>query len=167
MTYLNLPHPTIDCANPTKRRTLHGLIHHSATMSDKNSSNCTNYLNRNTVNVSYSCMPNIRQIITPHNKSVLQTNTPDQLKQCNWKKNPCPLNGSCFTTAVVYQAIITRNDNQKEETYIGLTEGTFKSIYIVPVIICVILGTSKHKLNSTTLSQSQYIWTKITKLNTQ
>ena len=94
-------------------------------------------------------MPNIRQIITAHNKSVLQTkDIQDQLKQCNCKKNPCPLNSRCFTTAAVYQ---------KEEMYVGLTEGTFKSRYSNSNHTCDFR--KEHKWNSTTLSQRQYIWT--------
>ena len=38
--------------------------------------------------------------------------------------------GKCLTEGIVYQAmVITAADNRKEETYVGLTEGTFKTRY--------------------------------------
>ena len=59
----------------------------------------------------------------------------------------------CQTEGVVYQATVTRHDNNKEETYIGLTENTFKIRYTQ----------HKHsfrhdqKRNQTALSK--YLWT--------
>ncbi|GFO40674.1 hypothetical protein PoB_006717900 [Plakobranchus ocellatus] len=35
-------------------------------------------MNRNTIKISYSCMPNVKSIITAHNKSVLAQKTPEQ-----------------------------------------------------------------------------------------
>ena len=49
-------------------------------------------------------------------------------KTCNCQKNKtCPLDGQCQTKSIIYQATVTRHDNNKEETYVGLTENTFKS----------------------------------------
>jgi len=85
-------------------------------------------LNRNTVKLSYSCMPNIQQSIANHNKSILSKSQPKQHDRgCNSRdQTHCPLNGNCLSTCVIYQATVTREDNQKKETYIGLTENTFK-----------------------------------------
>ena len=89
-------------------------------------------INRNTVKVSYSCMPNIKQVILNHNRATMKPNkTQDTPKDnCNCRRNKeCPLNKQCLTTSVIYQATVTTQDTQKEDTYIGLTENTFKSRY--------------------------------------
>ena len=111
-------------------------------------------LNRNTVKISYSCMPNMKNIINNHNNMIIKNNrTNPPTPECNCRmQNSCPLNGKCLTTELVYQATVTRNDNQQEETYIGLTENTFKTRYNGHT------GSfrNEEKKNSTTLSQ--YIW---------
>ena len=51
-------------------------------------------------------------------------------KLCNCrKKGECPLNGQSLTSGVVYQAKIRRKDNDKFETYVGLTADDFKTRY--------------------------------------
>ena len=93
--------------------------------------------NRNTLKLSYSCMPNIDNIISSHNKFELNketqndTSTNSTARECNCRQqNTCPLSGKCLTEGIVYQAtVITAADNRKEETYVGLTEGTFKTRY--------------------------------------
>ncbi|KAJ8034175.1 hypothetical protein HOLleu_20901 [Holothuria leucospilota] len=72
-------------------------------------------LNRNTVKISYSCMPNVHQIITSHNKSILRAEkTADRARNtrsCNCRKdNPCPLEGNCLASGIIYQALVTRQD---------------------------------------------------------
>ena len=74
--------------------------------------------NRNTINISYSCMQNIGTIINGHNRKILQkkkeqkTNT----KTCNCAtKFECPLKDSkrsCRTESVIYEAKV----KTKEET---------------------------------------------------
>ena len=104
-------------------------------------------------------MPNIKQTISAHNKSLIQK---DRLKEqekesgnnCNCRnKKECPLPDGCLTSSVVYQATVTRHDNQEEETYIGLTENTFKSRYYGHTSS---FRNVKYK-SSTTLSQ--HVWT--------
>ena len=78
-------------------------------------------------------MPNVHQIITAHNKTILDKQikaSENQTKECNCRyKESCPLQGKCLTESVVYQATVTRKDNQQKETYVGLTEGPFKTRY--------------------------------------
>ena len=82
-------------------------------------------------------MNNTKQIIDNHNKRILHssghTNVPadhTKNKTCNcWQKNACPLNGNCLQLSVIYQATVTRNDNNTTETYTGLTENDFKTRY--------------------------------------
>ncbi len=77
-------------------------------------------LNRITIKISYSCMPNIKQVISSHNKSIMKkamkTEEPAQNNMnCNYrKKMKCPLEGNCLTSKVVYQTTVTRQDNLQE-----------------------------------------------------
>lgn len=87
--------------------------------------------NKNTVKISYSCMNNIKQSIDGHNKSIIQktTNSTPQ-KKCNCRKpDDCPMSGNCLQKCIIYQATITTDDNQPPQTYVGLTENTFKTRY--------------------------------------
>ncbi len=87
--------------------------------------------NRNTIKISYCCMSNIKQKIDGHNKSMLSkdsTNKEATPKQCNCRKaNECPLSGRYLTKSIIYQATVKSNDGEQEQTYIGLTENTFKT----------------------------------------
>ena len=86
--------------------------------------------NRNTLKLSYSCMPNVQQIIKGHNQTVLRNSaqpTQDQAERaCNCrKKDECPLQGNCLSKGIVYQAQVT--SASKTETYVGLTATEFKA----------------------------------------
>ena len=84
-------------------------------------------------------MNNTKQIIDNHNKRILTASlqTDDiaaaatiNNKTCNCRqKNACPLDGNCLQPSVIYQATVTRIDNNTTETYIGLTENVFKTRY--------------------------------------
>jgi hypothetical protein len=116
-------------------------------------------LNKNTIKLSYSCMPSIGQQISAHNKKLLSednSNTDaDNIRTCNCRAGTtqCPLDGECMKEAMVYQATVTRPDTDQRETYIGLTANSFKKRFY------------GHKSsfrnvsdrNATTLSQ--HIWT--------
>ena len=82
--------------------------------------------NRHTVKVSYTCLPNIGKIISGHNKKNL-TKEPPVENLCNYRvQNSCPVANKCLLKNVIYQAIVKRQDNQKVESYIGLTSTSFK-----------------------------------------
>ena len=86
--------------------------------------------NRNTLKLSYSCMPNVKQIIDGHNKAILKKSTqPPQNqgeKTCNCRnKDSCPLQGNCVSREVIYQATV--ESESKTETYVGLTATDFKT----------------------------------------
>ena len=96
-------------------------------------------LNRNTLKVSYACMPNMATTITSHNQRILRSSPPSppniqnqrQQSTCNCR-NPtvCPLDKNCLQCAVIYQATVTTTDSStRPETYVGLTEQTFKTRY--------------------------------------
>ena len=100
-------------------------------------------------------MKNIKQTIDSHNKSTLNNNATQEPSDnnCNCRKDKtCPLDGKCLTPSLIYQATVTRLDTQKTETYIGLTENTFKTRFNGH--LCSFRNSSKR--NSTTLSQ--YVW---------
>ena len=75
-------------------------------------------------------MPNMKSIISSHNKALLsdyhRSQTQTNYKECNCrKKDQCPLDGKCLTQNVVYQA--TFSIQSSSETYVGLTN--FKDSY--------------------------------------
>ena len=111
-------------------------------------------------------MNNAKQIIDNHNKQILKSytqandtatanpNTIQNKKTRNCRqKNTCPLEGNCLQLSVIYQATVTRNDNNTTETYIELTENDFKTRYRNHTAS---FRHSKHR-NSTELSK--HIWT--------
>ena len=85
--------------------------------------------NRNTVKISYSCMPSLKQKMDGRNKSTLQkTTTPPILKECNCRRPAdCPMAGNCLKSSVVYHATVTTEDSKLAQTYVGLTETSFKA----------------------------------------
>lgn len=114
-------------------------------------------LNRNTVKISYSCMPNIGQTISAHNNKCLRNNETiqeanDRTCNCRAGTQECPVDGKCLTEAVIYQATVVRTDTNAKETYIGLTANTFKTRYNAHT------NTFRNptKRNATTLSC--YVW---------
>ena len=65
--------------------------------------------NRNTVKISYSCMPNLKQNIDGHNKSILHDKIVPP-RSCNCRvKTECPMSGKYLKESVVY---IARNLGQ-------------------------------------------------------
>lgn len=85
--------------------------------------------NRNTIKLSYSCMPNIKTTITNHNKSELsKSQQSNDHKNCNCRNpNACPMDGNCNDENIIYQAEITTPTTK--ETYIGLCDTPFKLRY--------------------------------------
>ena len=88
-------------------------------------------INRNTVKISYRCMPNMGQVINNHNTKISAETQTKPPPGCNCRGGPasCPVNGACQTQGVVYQATVSREDNGKSETYTGLTARAFKDRY--------------------------------------
>ena len=89
--------------------------------------------NRNTVKISYSCIKNMYNILSNHNRRLLnELTTRDRnpnVESCNSRnKEKCPLGGRCTTMNVVYQACISPMEQQKdrERVYIGISAGNWK-----------------------------------------
>ena len=113
--------------------------------------------NRNTIKVSYSCLPNVKQTISNNNHLLLQLHSMKESTQdsklCNCRqKNSCPLDGKCLTKRVVYKPTVTETTPNNQETYIWPTENEFKTRFN--------LHKSsfkwKHKRTSATLSE--HVW---------
>lgn len=86
--------------------------------------------NRNTIKISYSCMPNMKNIIQNHNNSIGFKNTNTKELKCNCKKGKkkdCPLPGKCTVESVIYCAKVETPTQVK--SYIGQTSGKFKIRY--------------------------------------
>ena len=82
--------------------------------------------NRNTVKISYKCMPNMQTVIARHNAKILNSNPGNaNFPPCNHRQgNVCPLDGKCKTPSIVYKATVTCDNSV--ETYTGLTEPPFQ-----------------------------------------
>ena len=113
--------------------------------------------NRHTLKLSYSCMPNMKTIISTHNKKILSqdTATPGPTQQqertCNCRKKPeCPLEGKCLQANVVYQASVTTEATN--ESYVGLATN-FKDRYRNH------MTSFRHANRRNETELSKYIWT--------
>ena len=88
--------------------------------------------NKNTIKVSYLCMPNIRSKKDCHNKKILKPKPTEPQKLCNCLiKEDSPTNGSCLTSSTLYQATIVWDDSkckQKKESVKLWTHSTVKSV---------------------------------------
>ena len=86
--------------------------------------------NRNTVKVSYSCMENIKTIISRHNHRLLKKNPTQKPVPCKCQKpDECPLDGKCNVDNIVYKATVTTTDDGNTKEYIGMTANPFKERY--------------------------------------
>ena len=114
--------------------------------------------NKNTVKLSYCCMPSMKAKIDSHNKKLLneddQENPPKGVDNCSCpakKKENCPLQNRCLDRNIIYQATVDNISDHETETYIGLTSSTFKER----------LATHKQSFNNRNVNQttlSTYIW---------
>ena len=85
-------------------------------------------INKNTIKISYSCLPNIENIIKSHNRSIVTQKQDEPQNRCSCRiKSACPLNGNCLAKEIVYEA--TLETSQREYKYTGLTEAPFKTRY--------------------------------------
>ena len=69
--------------------------------------------NRDTVKVSYSCMNNVKSIISKHNTRITGRSKPqcEVIDPCTCRdKKTCPLQEKCMTKDIVYKATITTSN---------------------------------------------------------
>ena len=82
--------------------------------------------NRNTVKLSYSCMPNMEAVIRNNNARVVNENKPSDVSvdMCNCRDAAsCPLDGKCFTSSIVYKATIQKASGNV--SYLGVRQRPF------------------------------------------
>ena len=87
--------------------------------------------NKNNVKIPYSCMVNIKSIISTHNKEVI-TEKKTQAVNCSCIDKPdYPLFNQCQITNIIYKSKITSNlRNYYGKIYYGTGEATFKQQYV-------------------------------------
>ena len=85
--------------------------------------------NKNTIKISYRTTPNMSQIISGHNRKLLDKLSPKQVQPCTCRKQTCPVQGKCKQECTIYQATVTHSSPETGEkqtnTYIGLAATTF------------------------------------------
>ena len=68
----------------------------------------------NTIKISYSSMPNVKNLIKQHNSKVLSKDQDKIQRSCNCRiKESCPLNGKCLHQCMVYKVEVTTNTTYK------------------------------------------------------
>ena len=88
--------------------------------------------NKNTIKVSYSCMPNVKSSVNKHNKKILkkgrETNNNEPVKTCSCPRNTeCPLDNCCYEKDLQYSAEVTTNlPNYGTKVYKGICATTWK-----------------------------------------
>ena len=90
---------------------------------------------KNTVKLSYSCTTNMDNIVKAHNAKILLNDDKkdEDEKGCNCRdKAACPVANKCLKTNVVYKATVEHED--KTEHYIGMTENSFKTHYMINLL---------------------------------
>ena len=80
------------------------------------------------IKISYSSMPNIKNLIKLHNSKILNKGRHKTQRPCHFRiKESCPLNGKCIHQCMVYKSEVSTNTTYKE--YYGISKGEFKSRY--------------------------------------
>ena len=108
-------------------------------------------LNKNTLKISYSCMPNMKRIIQAHNNKILKQKAPLEKAQKNCtcqRKTECPLENKCNRQNVVYKAT-TQEENKK--TYIGVAKNFKKRYYSHK-------DTFRHEEKRSATALSEHVW---------
>ena len=110
---------------------------------------------RQTVKLSYRCMPNMAKAVSGHNAKPLREDRPLDVQQmCNCRGGPqnCPVGGKCLMEGVVYEATITQVPSGHKETYTGVTARSFKVRFYEH-------NTDMRKVNSRIKSNlSSHVW---------
>ena len=118
--------------------------------------------NKNTIKISYSCLPNFDAILKGINTNKLntamtKTDKPTNMKNicnsdgvCNWG---CIAKDKCEEKSVVYKATVHVNNGEiYKRTYVGMTEGKLKDR------ISKHYTDFKHKRYSNSTTLSSFIW---------
>ena len=90
-----------------------------------------NLFNRNNINLSYSCLPNIKSIINARNRKILYPSPTFGRRTCNCINiSQYLLQQKRLSNDILYQANITSfGENSETKVYYGICETTFKLRY--------------------------------------
>ena len=79
---------------------------------------------RNNINISYSCLPNIKSVVNAYNRNMLYLSPTIGRITCNCINTPqCPLQQRCLSNNILYQASITPiGENSETKVYYGIFE---------------------------------------------
>ena len=81
--------------------------------------------NSNNIKLSYSCMPNVGNIIKQTNMRTLDEPVVNRDGQCNCNiRENCPMSGECLTSCIAYEATVTAE--HEEHIYIGACQDEWK-----------------------------------------
>ena len=106
--------------------------------------------NRNSVKVSYGCLPNMDSILTSHNAKILNpSNLSTASCNCKGGAESCPVEGQCLQSDVVYSAEVKTEQDSK--VYIGSTQD-FKARFTTH------LSNTRLPAYENATSLSTYIW---------
>ena len=109
--------------------------------------------NRNTVKLSYKCMPNMAKAISNHNQKLAKDDRAqgEEKRLCNCTRGTtCPVGGQCLRGPVVYRATVSANNTT--QYYTGIAGNSFKERFNGHQTSI----NKNNKRNSTTLSQ--HVW---------
>ena len=86
--------------------------------------------NQNNVKISHSCMPNVKSIISKHNKTVLDPPTNTSERTCNCiNEGKCPLQEKCLTNNMYKPTLTSNQGTYQHKIFCGITEIKFKHRY--------------------------------------
>ena len=114
------------------------------------------FINRNTVKISYRCVPNMGSYLAKHNAKIMKNNLggpKTMAPNCHClksRKQECPLPGACNQMGTIYQAEVN-TENCEPEFYIGLAK-RFKKRWYTHRDSLMDINFDRH----TTLSK--YVW---------
>ena len=111
---------------------------------------CYKLFNRNNIKLSYSCMPDMNNVIRKHNSKIMKNPAPSTTKTCNCRrKTDCPMDGNCLSECLIFKASVSTTTNKD---YYGTCEKTFKERYNNHN--CSLRNKSREK----NIELSKYVW---------
>ena len=122
ITYFNPPYSP--CVQMNITRVFNSLL----TKHFKNGTLMGKLFNRNNCKLSYSTMPNVKQILSGHNKKILRKSEPVADKRgcnCRGGTQSCPVEGNCLKQEMIYEATVSA-EQEENKLYIGSAATTFK-----------------------------------------
>ena len=113
--------------------------------------------NKSKFKVSYITPQNMNQIISAHNRKLLNKLDPKPAKACSCRAETCPVEGRCQEEGTIYKATVTHKSPETgllvKEEYVGLAATSFYKRHQNHKT------TFKDRNHSTKSELSKHIWT--------